>query len=59
VKGDPEGALARCAHVISGEVTIGGQKHFYLETQCCLVTPRDADELEIFSSTQEAQGVQV
>jgi xanthine dehydrogenase/oxidase len=36
-----------------GECNIGGQEHFYLETQCCLVIPKtDSDELEVIASTQ-------
>lgn len=38
---------------MSGTAYIGGQEHFYLETQAALVIPKAEDgEFEIFSSTQ-------
>ncbi|XP_077994389.1 xanthine dehydrogenase/oxidase-like [Glandiceps talaboti] len=44
--GGPEGLL-------EGEVRMGGQEHFYMETQRCLVIPEGGDEnIEVFSSTQ-------
>lgn len=40
--------------VFDGVCKIGGQEHFYLETQSCLVIPTGEDhELEIWSSTQD------
>jgi len=36
---------------------VGGQEHFYLETQATLAVPRE-DELEIFSSTQKQADMQ-
>ncbi|KAK0513712.1 hypothetical protein JMJ35_003434 [Cladonia borealis] len=40
-------------HVFSGVVRMGGQEHFYLETQACVVIPKPEDgELEVYSSTQ-------
>jgi len=42
VKGSPETVLASEAsgvdHIIEGEVRIGGQEHFYLETNASLVS---------------------
>ncbi|KAG5867826.1 hypothetical protein JTB14_028231 [Gonioctena quinquepunctata] len=52
VKGDIEQVLKEAPHVIEGECRLGGQEHFYLETQACIVIPKEDDELEIFSSTQ-------
>ncbi|KAI0218685.1 hypothetical protein L0F63_004443 [Massospora cicadina] len=37
---------------VSGECHVGGQEHFYLETQGCLVIPRENGELEVFTSSQ-------
>ncbi|KAI5295519.1 hypothetical protein KEM52_001121, partial [Ascosphaera acerosa] len=52
-KGDTGGAFARADHVFTGSTRIGGQEHFYLETQATVVTPKPEDgEMEIFSSTQ-------
>ena len=39
---------------------MGGQEHFYLETQACLVVPKGEDgELEIFASSQNPTGLQI
>lgn len=38
--------------VVSGEVRMGGQEHFYLETNCTLVVPSDGGQLEVYASTQ-------
>ncbi|VDM24158.1 unnamed protein product [Toxocara canis] len=46
-------------HVIEGSVKIGGQEHFYFETQSCIVIPHEVDELEIIASTQCVSDVQI
>lgn len=52
-KGDTEKAFAEADHVFTGTARMGGQEHFYLETQACVVVPKPEDgEIEIFSSTQ-------
>ena len=52
-KGDTEDAFTRCDHVFSGVTRMGGQEHFYLETQACVVVPKPEDgEIEVFASTQ-------
>ncbi|EFW21523.1 hypothetical protein D8B26_001705 [Coccidioides posadasii str. Silveira] len=51
--GNPEGAFAKADHVFSGTSRMGGQEHFYLETQACVAIPKPEDgEMEIWSSTQ-------
>ncbi|KAF2762373.1 xanthine dehydrogenase [Pseudovirgaria hyperparasitica] len=51
--GDTEKAFAEADHVFTGIARMGGQEHFYLETQACCVVPKPEDgELEVFSSTQ-------
>eukprot|EP00752_Nemacystus_decipiens_P001718 g1661.t2 len=53
VDGDPEEAMAADGVVtVEGEVTIGGQEHFYLETNATLAVPGEAGSMEIFASTQ-------
>lgn len=37
---------------------MGGQEHFYLETHCALVVPKE-DEIEIYCSSQNAAEIQV
>ena len=52
-KGDPESTFAKADHVFSGVIRMGGQEHFYLETQACVVVPKPEDgAMEVFSSTQ-------
>ena len=52
-KGDAEEAFKTADHVFSGVARMGGQEHFYLETQACVAVPKPEDgEMEIFSSTQ-------
>lgn len=51
--GDPEAAFLKADHVFSGVSRMGGQEHFYLETQACVVIPKPEDgEMEVWSSTQ-------
>ncbi|OAG05168.1 xanthine dehydrogenase [Paraphaeosphaeria sporulosa] len=52
-KGDTEKAFAEADHVFTGVARMGGQEHFYLETNACVAVPKPEDgEMEIFSSTQ-------
>ena len=51
--GDAEKAFKECDHVFTGVCRMGGQEHFYLETNACVVVPKPEDgEMEVFSSTQ-------
>lgn len=45
--------------VVTGEINCGGQEHFYLETNSCLVVPAETGQLEIFASTQNANETQL
>jgi xanthine dehydrogenase/oxidase len=52
-KGDTAKAFETSDHVFTGTTRMGGQEHFYLETNACVVVPKPEDgEIEIFSSTQ-------
>ena len=52
-KGDTEEAFKSADNVFTGVVRLGGQEHFYLETQACVVVPKPEDgEIEVYSSTQ-------
>ncbi|XP_044755537.1 xanthine dehydrogenase [Coccinella septempunctata] len=52
-KGDVERVFADAPHVLEGECKMGGQEHFYLETQAVIAIPKMEDnEMEIHSSTQ-------
>jgi xanthine dehydrogenase large subunit len=50
-RGEPEQALAEAPEQLSGELFVGGQEHFYLETQAALALPED-DGILVHSSTQ-------
>jgi xanthine dehydrogenase/oxidase len=46
-------AFAKADHVFEGVVRMGGQEHFYLETNASVVVPKPEDgEVEVFASTQ-------
>lgn len=51
-RGDPDLALTQAAHRFAGEVEIGGQDHFYLETQTSWVVPDGEGNIQVFASTQ-------
>ncbi|KAJ0067290.1 hypothetical protein NL108_015816 [Boleophthalmus pectinirostris] len=51
-KGDLEAGFKQSDHILEGELHLGGQEHFYLETNTTVAIPRDQNEIEIFSSTQ-------
>ena len=45
--------------IVSGSMNVGGQEHFYLETNCCLAVPTERGELEIYASTQNLNETQL
>jgi xanthine dehydrogenase/oxidase len=52
-RGSLEEAFNSSDHVIEGEMRVGGQNHFYFETQASIVIPKpEDDEFEIWSSSQ-------
>ncbi|KAL6478496.1 hypothetical protein MHYP_G00143310 [Metynnis hypsauchen] len=58
-----KGNLAKGFHesdnILEGEIHIGGQEHFYLETNCTVAVPQGEDgEMELFVSTQSASKTQ-
>ena len=57
--GDVESGFKNSDHVIEGEVRIGSQEHFYLETQACIAIPKgEAGEMEVISGTQAPSDIQ-
>ncbi|MDO8361168.1 MAG: xanthine dehydrogenase molybdopterin binding subunit, partial [Devosia sp.] len=58
-RGDVEAGLAASEHRAKGTVTIGGQEHFYLESQVALAIPGEDDEVTIQASTQHPTEIQV
>ncbi|MBX9588582.1 MAG: xanthine dehydrogenase molybdopterin binding subunit [Hyphomonadaceae bacterium] len=57
-RGDAAAALAAAPHRLAGEVSCGGQDHFYLEGQVALAIPGDAGDMLVHSSTQHPTEVQ-
>jgi xanthine dehydrogenase large subunit len=45
-------------HTIAGELTIGGQEHFYLEGQIAFAIPQEQGAMLVHSSTQHPQEIQ-
>ncbi|XP_059183934.1 xanthine dehydrogenase/oxidase isoform X2 [Centropristis striata] len=58
-RGDLEVGFKQADHILEGEMHIGGQEHFYLETNVTLAVPREDGEMELFVSTQSASKSQV
>ncbi len=56
--GDAQAALQSAAHVLEGELQIGGQEHFYLETQICSTLPTEEGGMLVYASTQHPSEVQ-
>jgi len=56
--GDVEGALESAEHRCRGELNIGGQEHFYLESQAALALPGEAGQITVHSSTQNPTEIQ-
>ncbi|XP_058407487.1 xanthine dehydrogenase/oxidase isoform X3 [Diceros bicornis minor] len=58
-KGDLKKGFSEADNIVSGELHIGGQEHFYLETHCTIAVPKgEAGEMELFASTQNPMKTQ-
>lgn len=57
-RGDTEEALAHAPHVVEGQIEIGGQEHFYLESQSAAALPGEDGDMLIHSSTQHPTEIQ-
>nr|XP_012594520.1 aldehyde oxidase 2 isoform X1 [Microcebus murinus] len=58
-QGNIKEAFEKVDQIVEGEVHVGGQEHFYMETQRVLVIPKTEDkELDVFVSTQDPAHVQ-
>ncbi|MES2437964.1 MAG: xanthine dehydrogenase molybdopterin binding subunit [Verrucomicrobiota bacterium] len=58
VRGEIESALAESPNILEGELHIGGQDHFYLETQAAWAEPDGEGGVHVSSSTQHPSEVQ-
>jgi xanthine dehydrogenase large subunit len=57
-RGDAAAALEGAAYRFSGELEIGGQEHFYLETQAALALVDESGQIFVQSSTQHPSETQ-
>jgi xanthine dehydrogenase large subunit len=57
-RGDADAALAAAERTLEGEFFIGGQEHFYLETQVALAVPGEGGQVTVHSSTQNPSEIQ-
>uniref|UniRef100_A0A8B9TAG9 xanthine dehydrogenase n=1 Tax=Anas platyrhynchos TaxID=8839 RepID=A0A8B9TAG9_ANAPL len=58
-EGNVDQAFETVDGILEGEVHIGGQEHFYMETQSVLAIPRGEDkEMDLFVSTQHPAFIQ-
>ncbi len=51
-KGDVELVFQKAPHILKGSFEIGGQEHFYLESQAAIAYPLDGNQMKVISSTQ-------
>jgi len=57
-RGDSARALASAPRRLQGKLHIGGQEHFYLETQISSVIPTEDDGMIVYTSSQNPTEVQ-
>jgi xanthine dehydrogenase large subunit len=57
-RGDSQTALSNALHKVKGSVHIGGQEHFYLETQIASVIPTEDGGMIVYVSSQNPTEVQ-
>ncbi|KAM9123110.1 aldehyde oxidase 1-like isoform 1-T2 [Pangshura tecta] len=58
-QGNVDEAFETVDQILEGEIHIGGQEHFYMETQCSLVVPKGEDkEMDVYVSTQHPALIQ-
>ena len=51
-RGDSQAALSRAANRLQGEISLGGQEHFYLEGQVARACPEENGGVTVWSSNQ-------
>jgi len=57
-RGEPDKALSEAPNRLSGEQIVGGQEHFYLEGQACMVEPTEDRGMFVHTSSQHPSEVQ-
>ncbi|XP_008067993.1 aldehyde oxidase [Carlito syrichta] len=57
--GNVDEAFEGVDHILEGEIHMGGQEHFYMETQSMLAVPKGEDqEMDVYVSTQFPKYIQ-
>lgn len=56
--GDWQQALNQAERIIEGELFVGGQEHFYLEGQACIVHPTEDEGVVVHTSNQHPSETQ-
>jgi len=56
--GDAAEAIKSAAHVIEGTLHMGGQEHFYLESQAAAALPQEGGDMVVYASTQHPSEIQ-
>ncbi len=57
-RGDAKTALDKAPRRLKGQMRIGGQEHFYLESHIALAIPGEDEDVTVWSSTQHPSEVQ-
>lgn len=57
-RGEPETEMQKAPLRLQGQMEIGGQEHFYLESQIALAIPGEDEDVSVWSSTQHPTEVQ-
>ncbi|XP_071534093.1 xanthine dehydrogenase/oxidase-like [Panulirus ornatus] len=58
-RGNVEEGFKIAAHLLEGEMYIGGQEHFYMEPNAHIAVPKgENNEIDVFSTTQNPTGTQ-
>ena len=57
-RGDVDSGLEAAVHRLQGDFWLGGQDHFYLETQAAIAVPGEDESMQVTSSTQHPSEVQ-
>jgi xanthine dehydrogenase large subunit len=57
-RGDSQSALAQASNRLQGQITTGGQDHFYLEGQVSMALPKEDGDILILTSSQHPAEIQ-
>ena len=58
IRGNVEAGFAEADTIVEGTLEIGGQEHFYFESQIAIAIPGEGGEMVVHSSTQHPSEVQ-